>query len=113
MKRLARPYHGIPDFCSKLDRNEVEERLRRGNGCQRRLFRISRPSWPAIVRRGITEQLAWSCRRGLNSRPLPYQQRGSEPHETHWGNVLDGLAFFAAVSKSTVQSRRVSRCSRT
>ena len=50
----------------------------------------------------------WCCRRGLNTRPLPYQQHGSEPHETPWGNVLGEMAFSASVPPSAVQCRRVS-----
>ena len=49
----------------------------------------------------------WCCRRGLNSRPLPYQQRGREPPETHWSNALQLLAFSDRVSASTVKYRRV------
>jgi hypothetical protein len=49
----------------------------------------------------------WCCRRGLNSRPLPYQQQGAEPPETPWSNVLLWLAFSEPVSASTVKYRRV------
>ena len=49
----------------------------------------------------------WCCRRGLNSRPLPYQQQGAELQETPWGNVLLWLAFSEPVSASTVKYHRV------
>jgi hypothetical protein len=54
----------------------------------------------------------WCCRRGLNSRPLPYQQQGAEPQGTPWGNVLLLLAFFGTcfsehrqVSLSSTETR--------
>jgi hypothetical protein len=50
----------------------------------------------------------WCCRRGLNSRPLPYQQQGKGPDGTPWCNALHRMVFSHPDPVSTGTFRRVS-----